>query len=351
MKPKPALRPRTRFRGYTVQRLVAQGGMADVYEVTAPGGKEVTAPGGKRYALKILQRRWAQDEQVVGRTVDEGYVLVAMRHPNIVTVHEHGIDDGLPWMLMEFIDGFTLREEMTRRAPVSFALACAWLRSAAYALHQLHQFAIIHRDVKPENFMMKPRPGGAPLEAILLDLGVARIVRPTDTLQQGPMGTPAYMAPEQFNARLPVGPPTDVFSLGVMSYEILGRKHPIDASSKDLSAWEYCFEQSFTVPPPLAELGVPPEIAAVVDRAMAKDPRARWPSALEYGDELWSAWKAARARDPSLDTEPGEPPVEAIASVPHVLGPGTGPIERRNGGGSGRGHGSGDGHGIGHGHG
>jgi serine/threonine-protein kinase len=292
--------------------MLGRGGMGAVYEVVGRGGR--------RYALKVLQPT-SQDREEraaqVRRMLDEGTVMVGIKHPNIVEVHEHGEHKGLVYMLMELIDGETLRARLHRDGPLPVARACSFLRSAGYAAEQCHVLAIVHRDIKPENFMVSRDH-----QLKMLDLGIAQIVRSTVT--QSPIGTPAYMAPEQFNTRLKTTYATDVYALGLMGYELLAGYHPFlyDDAGKERTPWELCFEQSFTSPQPLAELGVPAPIAEVIARATTKDPRERFPSGGAFAEAIWSAWKEWRDQAASGDEEAGK----VLASAPEELRFGTGPM-------------------------
>ncbi|EYF01070.1 serine/threonine-protein kinase [Chondromyces apiculatus] len=277
------LRPGQRFKGFTVVRLLGQGGMGAVFEVVGRGGR--------RYALKVLQPTWHDREAQVRRMLDEGIVMVGIRHVNIVEVHDHGEHEGLVWLLMELLEGETVRARMLREGPLSVDVACATLRAAAYAAEQCHALGIVHRDIKPENFMLT---GEDRLK--MLDLGIAHIHG--STMTQEPIGTPAYMAPEQFNTRLGVSPSTDVYALGLMAFEMLAGFHPFlrDDQGEERNAWELCFEHAFTLAPPLSSLGFPRALSDVVSRATAKDPRERYPSGGALAEAISEAWRILRER-------------------------------------------------------
>ncbi|AKT37251.1 serine/threonine-protein kinase [Chondromyces crocatus] len=291
-------RPGQRFMGFTLVRVLGRGRMGAVFEATGRSGRRV--------ALEILQPTGEDRETQLRRMLDEGVVMVGIKHPNFVEVYDHGEHEGLVWRLMELLEGETLRARLLREGPLSLQRACATLRAASYAVEQCHVLDIVHGDVKPESFFIT-REG----QVKLLDLGIAH--RQKSALAQETIGSPAYMAPELFTPRLGGSPESDVYALGLMAFEMLAGFHPFlrDDAGHERSARALCFEHAFTETPRLDALGVPSPIAEVVARATEKDPRARHPSGGALAAAIWTAWKQVRAnirpRQASFGSDVGVP--------------------------------------------
>ena len=315
--PKLTLEIGKKFLSFWVIRLIGRGGMGEVYEIRHKGEPQ---------ALKVIQAKWLGEEILMRRTVDEGELLVGIKHPNVVAVHETGITlEGQVWIRMELLRGETLREVMNRRELISVALACTYMRSVGHAAHQCHVIGAVHRDIKPENLFITN-----PDETVkLLDFGIAKLYGSPDTGDGQRHGTPLYMAPEQIRGHR-VTPATDVYALGLVAYELLCGANPFvdDPRAYDLYAlyWKHFSE----VPAPLTQIGIPKEISDVVAKALAKDPKERHQSGHEFAEALWGAWCIVREREPDWDTEPGEPTREELLERPEDgLSFGTGPSEGR----------------------
>lgn len=197
------------------------GGMGEVYLAEDP-------LLGRRLAVKVLASEFSADPERRERLLHEARAASALNHPNIVVVHDLGETGGVLWVAMERIEGETLRTWSTpRRSPVEIL---ALLRQASAALHVAHGAGLVHRDLKPENMMVRA-------DGILkiLDFGLARSVSPgamsrTATIPGMILGTAPYMSPEQVLGQ-PAGPPSDLFSLGTIFYELLTGVHPFAAGT------------------------------------------------------------------------------------------------------------------------
>lgn len=268
---------------YQIVRMLGSGGMGQVFEAIHDQMK-------RRAAIKILHKRFAHNRQIATRFLNEAKATSMVEHPGIVHIYEFGqTDDGTAFIVMEYLSGETLRhrlDELGGKLPKEDATRLA--RQMASALSAAHAKGIVHRDLKPVNVMIVrdgESVGGE--RAKILDFGLAKIIEPeggegitnTGTI----LGTPAYMAPEQCKSARAADPKSDVYSLGVILYEMLTGDIPFDA---DTDA-ELLSKHMFSEPPPL--LASAPhagtELAALVHKMLGKDTDTR-PSAAEVAAEL-----------------------------------------------------------------
>ncbi len=251
---------------------------------------------GRRIALKLLPARFTQDAERVRRFEQEARAASALNHPNIITIHEIGETDGTHYLVTEYVEGETLcrqmaRERMSLREALDVAL------QVASALNAAHTAGIIHRDIKPENLML--RPDGL---VKVLDFGLAKLTErhaaavdtqaPTmagGTTEPGVvMGTASYMSPEQARGQK-VDARTDIFSLGVVLYEMIAGRRPFAGATAGDTIAAILRDE----PPPLSQhlSDCPPALERIVNRCLAKAPEQRYQTAAELSAEL----KAARA--------------------------------------------------------
>ena len=250
--------------GYTVVRVLGQGGMGSVLEVLEPGT-------GRRLALKTIRPDSVDDDLKV-RFGREAETLATLRHPNVVTVHRLEVTEaGDPFLVMELVEG----TDLARSSPLPVARAVAVTRALAGALAALHAAGIVHRDVKPGNVLL--RADGAP---VLIDFGLARPLDASPLTRTGALiGSPAWMSPEQVHGGHAIGPPADVHALGLLLLFALTGRHAFDgASLQEVLA-------AVANHTPRIPRRVPPRLAAILRRALAKDPAAR-PTASELKDAL-----------------------------------------------------------------
>ncbi len=203
--------------GYQLVQLLGTGGMGDVHQA-------VQLSLGRTVAVKLLNQELAQDETFVARFEKEGAALAALRHPNIVSIVDKGKTDDTYFLVMEFVDGPSLRERM-REPDFDAMQALRVLTQVARAIDYAHGRGVIHRDLKPENILFDDQAGGL---AKVTDFGLAGLDERSDVKQRHnltqthmSMGTAAYMAPEQRVDAKTAGPRADLYSLGVMLYELL----------------------------------------------------------------------------------------------------------------------------------
>ena len=261
---------------FKVEGAVGAGGMSLVYSA-------IDLESGERVAIKLM----AGDRASMARFEREIRVLGELEHPAIVRYVSHGeIATGVPYLVMEWLDGEDLGERL-RRQPVTIDQALLMGERVALALGAAHRKGIVHRDVKPTNLFL---PGGRVEQIKVLDFGVARASFGADLTQtQTRIGTPAYMSPEQARGDRQLGPPADVFGLGVVLYQCLTGRKPF--LGEDLMA--LIARILLDDPLPVRELApaCPPEVEALVMRMLAKEPDERFTD----GTALATAIAAVRA--------------------------------------------------------
>src|SRR5262249_47884773 len=259
---------------YRIITHIATGGMGDVYLAR-------DAKLDRKIALKVLSAEFASDHERVRRFRQEARAASALNHPNIITIYDIGEEAGFHYIAMDVVEGDTIRQRLADRG-VTINEALDVIIQAAGALEAAHQAGIVHRDIKPENIML--RPDGY---AKVLDFGLAKLadLRPTETtpnitprheVNTEPgivMGTARYMSPEQARG-LNLDGRTDVFSLGVVLYEMITGEPPF----KGDTAIDAVAAMLNTEPPPLAARAphAPPELEAIVSKAMRKDRQQRY---------------------------------------------------------------------------
>jgi serine/threonine-protein kinase len=277
---------------YRVERVLGAGSAGTVY--AAVDG------AGRRVAVKVLRRALAEDARAVARFEREARALRAVRHPHIVEAQEVGrLPDGRPFLVMPWMEGRSLREELAaRERPFSLAEAWAVARAVAEALDAAHALGIVHRDLKPENvFLARENDAVVPR---LLDFGVAKVPAPGEralTETGVVVGTPAYIAPEQWWNK-GVGPATDQYALGATLFEMVSGRQAFPAES-----FAAAMQAHLSAPPPtFASAGVAasPAAEAWLARTLAREPAARFASMralVEAGDAAFGVPRAS-ARTP-----------------------------------------------------
>jgi serine/threonine-protein kinase len=256
---------------YRITGRVARGGMATVYTA-------VDQRLERTVALKIIHPSQATNVHFVDRFTDEAKTIARLTHPNVVAVYDQGRHQGLPYLVMEFVQGSTLRDLLTERRRLNPVEALAILEQMLSAIAAAHRAGLVHRDVKPENVLVAAAPSGGSANLVdavvkVADFGLARAVEASSVDESGQlMATVAYVAPElvtdgHADAR------TDVYSAGIVLYEMLTGKVPFDGDDPVAVAWEHVDND---VPPPSQTVkGVPKALDDIVARATRRDPGAR----------------------------------------------------------------------------
>ncbi len=262
---------------YTIERELGQGGMATVFLA-----QDVRL--GRAVAIKLLDPALTSTIGVE-RFLREIAITARLNHPHILSLIESGQEGGLVYYVMPHIEGESLRDRFRREPPVSVGGAVWIAREVADALTYAHGRGVIHRDIKPENILLSDG------HAWVADFGIARAIETcADSVGKAltvtglPIGTPAYMSPEQVEGRPDVDGRSDVYSLGCVLFELLAGRPPFLGRSA-----RAVMQQHVATPPPsLAELRpeLPPQLKAAVERAIVKDPRERFQTAKAFGEEL-----------------------------------------------------------------
>lgn len=276
------------LKHYQVVAMLGKGGMGEVYLAEDQQLR-------RQVAIKLLPTQFTQDHERLFRFEQEARAASALNHPNIITIYEIGFADGLHFIVTEFVEGQTLRQRM-RTTALRLSEVLELSAQVASALMTAHAAGIIHRDIKPENIML--RPDGY---VKVLDFGLAKLLHPglrprtqasdpeettRELVQTDPgklMGTARYMSPEQIRG-LEVDGRSDIFSLGVMLYELLSGQAPFQgATSGEVMASILNRE-----PLPLGELapGMPASVSQLVTRALAKEREARYQTVAELLSEI-----------------------------------------------------------------
>ncbi len=276
---------RVQIDGYDSLEQIGVGGMAAVYKA-----RKISID--KTVAIKVLFPYLATDASFTERFQREAKAAASIQHENIVNVIDFGESEGSFYIVMEYYQGRTLEDLMKARTGIPFDVAAQVVLEVAFGLEAAHHLDIVHRDIKPANIIFTDQGG-----IKVADFGLAK---KSDSMtmitQQGKViGTPAYMSPEQAAGR-PVGTSSDIFSLGVVAYELFGRRKPFEGKSYSdvLEKIQTFAPASVTNVNPVIE----PEFAAIISRMLEKNDRDRYPNATALIADLESAMEKAKiARD------------------------------------------------------
>jgi serine/threonine protein kinase len=265
---------------YVLRSLIGEGGMGAVYLAEHQSL-------GRKAALKVLKRELATDQVVVARFQEEARAASNVIHPNIVHIYDIGtLPDGLPFIVMELLEGESLGRRLGRGPPLTVDEALGIAAQAASALQAVHARGIVHRDLKPDNLFLTPDPVvRSGLRVKVLDFGVAKLRGDLSgggvkTREGVLLGTPLYMSPEQCRGLVAeVDQRSDVYALGLILYEMLSGAPPFNAATFG----DLIVQHVSRPPPPLsAALGVPAQVEAAVMTALAKAPADRFASMTDF---------------------------------------------------------------------
>jgi eukaryotic-like serine/threonine-protein kinase len=256
--------PRVLNERYEVESTLGRGGMAQVYRAN-------DRVLGRPVAVKVLSRKLSGDQKFLTRFRREAQASAGLNHPHVVSVYDTGAHDDLHYIVMEYVEGETLGSLMARDGPLPAGTSARIAADVAEALEAAHRQGLVHRDVKPGNVMIDPDG-----RVKVVDFGIARAATDDTLTQTGlVLGTAAYLAPEQARGE-GVDARSDIYSLGCVLYEMLTGRPPFEADSPVAMAYKHVNERP--APPDGA---VPPDMAAVVMRALEKDPTRRFQTAAE----------------------------------------------------------------------
>jgi serine/threonine-protein kinase len=266
----------TTLADFRIVRRLGQGGMGQVYLAEQLSLR-------RQVALKVLRPDLACREEALPRFRAEAEAVARLTHANVVQVYAVGESDGVHYMALEYVEGCSLREYLTRKGAVPVPLALSIMRQVTSALERAAEMGIIHRDIKPENILLNDKG-----EAKVADFGLSRcfaVQGPALALTQAGMtvGTPLYMSPEQVEGK-PLDPRTDLYSFGVTCYHMLAGEPPFRGET----AFDLALKHVQAEALPLQKLrgDLPPDLCAIVHRMMAKKPEHRFQSAREILEEL-----------------------------------------------------------------
>lgn len=265
---------------YSVDELIARGGMATVYR-----GTDLRL--GRTVALKVLGGVLVNDPDFVERFTQEARATAALTHPNVVAVHDQGISAGYPFLVMEFVQGRTIREVMAQSGPFTSAHALEIISSVLSGLSSAHDAGFVHRDIKPENVLIT-NDG----HIKVTDFGLARVISDTpvsDSTGAVLLGTMAYLSPEQVQ-QLAVDQRSDVYSCGILLYEMVTGLVPFTGGSPLEVAYQHV--NSEVSAPSVIQPDVPPAVDHLVLAATRKSPLERIQSAREFREAVIRAISA-----------------------------------------------------------
>ena len=258
---------------YRIVDKIGVGGMADVYL-----GEDTLL--GRPVAIKILHANFANDDEFVKRFKREAQAAGKLNHPNIVNMYDVGFDQNLHYIIMEYVDGETLKEYITRHGRLSIDEAVKFTIAIAEGLEHAHAMGIVHCDIKPHNVIIT-RTG----RVKVTDFGIARAMNATNTVMytNSILGSAHYLSPEQASGK-PVDGNTDIYSLGVVLYEMLTGRVPFEGETPIAVALKHVREK--VTPPTRYNPSIPPLLEAVVMKALAKNPADRFESISDMISDL-----------------------------------------------------------------
>jgi serine/threonine protein kinase len=288
-----------------IDKYLARGGMAEVYL-----GTHLALD--RPVAIKVLHSYIEEDPDLLARFHREAKVVAGLRHPNIVQIYDFDAVDGHPYIVMEYLKGpplaTYLRDLHKRNERINHHQVARLLKALTASLDYAHEQGVIHRDIKPGNILLHKKTDDIPLdkpltndvEAILTDFGLVRIANTASQTASGMVsGTPAYMSPEQARGD-PIDHRTDIYSLGIVLYEMLAGRVPFEADS----TLTVIYKQIHDPPPPIP--GISPAVQKVIDRALTKKPEDRYPTSRNMAVDFFYAIGMNAEAETIVNTLPEE---------------------------------------------
>ena len=304
----PAPQPGDVIAGkYRIESVLGRGGMGVVY-----AARHMLSE--RRVAVKWMEADLQNEPDALDRFVREARAMGRIEHPNVVGVLDVGTDGSIAYLVMDILRGESLRALMTRERQVSPALALATIFPVLEGVEAAHRAGVVHRDLKPENLFVVRGPDGEAQTTKVLDFGISKLTEHDSKKQDAKrltktghvVGTPAYMSPEQVRGAT-IDARTDVWALSTILYEMLANRTPFEAASYGALLVAIATEPYTPLDPGL----VPPDLARVIHRGLAKEPDDRWPSVIAL----------ARALEPfARDTKFVEPHRPSLVAIDPLRG-------------------------------
>ena len=303
-------------RRFRLVRRLGQGGMGTVFLA------EQIGVGNRPVALKVLNRKLLDDPDFLLRFQNEAGSTGRIHHPNVVTIYESAQgDDGTPYIAMEFLEGESLREVLKRRGALPVNEVMEILQQAARGLNAAHKLGIVHRDLKPDNIFLTQGDENETVVKVV-DFGIAKLRESSMHTQTGMvLGTPAYMSCEQASGMRSdeLDARSDVYSLGIVVYEMLTGRVPFHSDTPLGYLRKHMLEEPRPFRAVVQGLGVPPQVEAVVMKALTKDRNQRYGSVLEFAQEFVQAAEAVShlSAQPEAQREAAKPlPKTTVTPAP-----------------------------------
>lgn len=288
---------------YRLQRLIATGGMGQVWEA-------VDSRLGRRVAVKVLKQEFSQDPEFIERFRSEARTTAMLNHPGIAQVHDYGESqlDGegrTAYLVMELVNGEPLNSVLKRTGRLSLRHALDMLEQTGRALQIAHTNGLVHRDVKPGNILITPTG-----QVKITDFGIAKAVDAAPVTQTGMvMGTAQYIAPEQALGH-DATPASDVYALGVVGYEVVSGKRPFTGDGALTVAMKHIKE-----PPPPLPNDLPPNVRELIEITLVKNPSQRYRSGGPFADAVAAVRAGRRPPRPSASPPAGRAAPAAVPSA------------------------------------
>ncbi|MFC7448350.1 serine/threonine-protein kinase [Rhodococcus daqingensis] len=293
---------------YRLQRLIATGGMGQVWEGTDNRLH-------RRVAVKVLKSEYSADPEFLERFRTEARTTAQLNHPGIAGIYDYGetldsVGQPTAYLVMELVNGEPLNAVLGRVGRLALPHALDMLEQTGRALQVAHEAGVVHRDVKPGNILITPAG-----QVKITDFGIAKAVEASPVTRTGMvMGTAQYIAPEQALGQ-DASPASDVYSLGVVGYEALAGRRPFTGDGALTVAMKHVQE----VPSPLPA-DLPPNVRELIDITMAKDPAARYGSGGEFADAVAAVRSGARPPLPGAGLPPRPGTGQLTGAVPPIVG-------------------------------
>jgi Tol biopolymer transport system component/serine/threonine protein kinase len=293
---------------YQIEAMLGSGGMGQVFRAQHVQLQRAAA-------FKVLHPQYAADETFRGRFIQEARTAAALVHPNIIEIYDFGQHDDWYYLIMELVEDGSLRSLLRQSGGIALPIGLDLVRQATEGLAYAHAQGMVHRDIKPDNLLLKrTTPAleqGNPYVVKISDFGLAKLAEGgMQTMQGQTMGTPAYMSPEQCQAH-PLDGRSDIYSLGVVLYEVATGVVPFKTSSLSDAVYHHVYVEP--PPPRAADPRLSPELEAVILRCLKKTPDERYANASELARDLQAIVQSMRGSPRAVTIAD---PVPAPASTP-----------------------------------